>query len=83
LNSRIVIEQAKGAIAQSRNVSVDDAFLMLRAHARRTNSRLGKVAHAVLSDPASLSELSYPPPAASDIKADQRDRQPKDPQEHR
>ena len=29
LNSRIVIEQAKGAIAQFRNVSVDDAFLLL------------------------------------------------------
>ena len=83
LNSRIVIEQAKGAIAQSRNVSVDDAFLILRAHARRTNSRLGKVAHAFLTDPASLSDLSYPIPATSDIKADQRDRQAEVPQQGR
>jgi transcriptional regulator with GAF, ATPase, and Fis domain len=80
LNSRIVIEQAKGAIAQSRNVSVDDAFLILRAHARRTNSRLGDVAHAALADPASLSELSSPLPAASDMKADHRGRRAKNSQ---
>ena len=55
LNSRIVIEQAKGAIAQFRNVSVDDAFVVLRDHARRTNARLGDVAHAALTDPSSLS----------------------------
>lgn len=60
LNSRTVIEQAKGAISQFRNVSVDQAFLILRAHARRTQRRLGEVAHAVLTDPASLSELSDP-----------------------
>jgi GAF domain-containing protein len=54
LNSRIVIEQAKGAIAQFRNVSVDAAFLLMRDHARRTKSRLGDVAHAALDDPASL-----------------------------
>jgi hypothetical protein len=54
LNSRIVIEQAKGAIAQFRNVSVDDAFVLLRDHAQRTKKRLGDVAHAALADPASL-----------------------------
>jgi GAF domain-containing protein len=55
LNSRIVIEQAKGAIAQYRNVSVDDAFLLMRDHARRTNIRLGDVAYSALENPASLS----------------------------
>jgi transcriptional regulator with GAF, ATPase, and Fis domain len=59
LNSRIVIEQAKGAIAQFRNVSVDDAFLLMRDHARRTKSRLGDVAHAALEDPASLGERTH------------------------
>jgi hypothetical protein len=58
LNSRIVIEQAKGAIAQFRNVSVDDAFVLLRDHARRTKIRLGDVAHAALADPASLADGS-------------------------
>jgi GAF domain-containing protein len=62
LNSRIVIEQAKGAIAQFRNVSVDDAFLLLRGHARLTNQRLGDVAHAALTDPATVTG----PPATVD-----------------
>jgi hypothetical protein len=56
LNSRIVIEQAKGAIAQFQNVSVDDAFVLLRNHARRTKKRLGDVAHEALIDPASLGD---------------------------
>lgn len=71
LNSRIVIEQAKGAIAQFRNVNVDEAFLILRAHARSTQTHLVDVAQAVLTDPASVPDLSGPtwnapsPPAAS------------------
>ncbi|MEU7872455.1 GAF and ANTAR domain-containing protein [Dactylosporangium sp. NPDC049140] len=58
LNSRIVIEQAKGAVAQAREVSVDDAFQLLRAHARRTNQRLSDVARSVLTDRSSLHGLS-------------------------
>ncbi len=65
LNSRIVIEQAKGAIAQYRNVNVDEAFLFLRAHARRTQTHLVEVAHAVLTDPASLPDHSGQLTAAS------------------
>jgi GAF domain-containing protein len=60
LNSRIVLEQAKGAIAEFRNVSVDDAFLLMRDHARRAQLRLGDVAHAALRNPASLSEVAAP-----------------------
>jgi len=61
LNSRVVIEQAKGAIAQFRNVSVDEAFVLLRDHAHRTKQRLGDVAHAALDDPASLADPPYAP----------------------
>lgn len=75
LNSRVVIEQAKGAIAQFRNVSVDDAFLILRAHARRTQRRLGDVATAVLTDPASLAELSDLTPTDIDTTGDRVDAQ--------
>lgn len=57
LNSRIVIEQAKGAIAQARRVSVDDAFTIIRNHARRTNRRLVDVAYTLVTDPAALDEL--------------------------
>jgi GAF domain-containing protein len=57
LNSRFVIEQAKGAIAQFKHVSIDEAFHVLRGHARRTRRHLSELAQAVVTDPASLSEL--------------------------
>ncbi|MBB2947342.1 GAF domain-containing protein [Actinoplanes lutulentus] len=60
LNSRIVIEQAKGAIAQTHGISVDAAFQMIRGYARRTNRRLGDVAQTVVTDLASLPELAAP-----------------------
>lgn len=60
LNSRVVIEQAKGAIAQARNVDVDVAFAMIRAYARRSNRRLSEVANVVVRDLHSLPELATP-----------------------
>lgn len=48
LNSRITIEQAKGAVAKLEGVSVDEAFALLRARARSTRQRLVKVAADVL-----------------------------------
>ena len=60
LNSRIVIEQAKGAIAQANGISVDTAFTQIRNYARRTNRRLGDVAHSIVTDPASLLDLKNP-----------------------
>ncbi|MFB9411107.1 GAF and ANTAR domain-containing protein [Dactylosporangium matsuzakiense] len=50
LNSRVVIEQAKGAVAQAHGISVDAAFVMLRAYARSRNQRLGDVAHLAVTD---------------------------------
>ena len=47
LDSRIVVEQAKGLIAQSLNVTIDDAFGVLRNHARSTNQSLQTVARSV------------------------------------
>jgi GAF domain-containing protein len=57
LNSRIVIEQAKGAIAQARSVSIDDAFKIIRTYARSHNRRLIDLAHAIVEDPTGLPEL--------------------------
>ena len=51
LNSRIVIEQAKGALARLEGVSVDEAFVLLRQRARSTRTRLVEVAAAVLERP--------------------------------
>jgi GAF domain-containing protein len=48
LNSRILLEQAKGILAERTGVDVDSAFGLMRAHARRTNQQLGVVAAAVI-----------------------------------
>jgi hypothetical protein len=69
LNSRIVIEQAKGAIAQFHGVTVDEAFVLLRSHARRTGARLGVMAQAVLTDRATLAGLSGSPASDGDRTA--------------
>jgi GAF domain-containing protein len=57
LNSRIVIEQAKGAVAQARGLSVDDAFASIRSYARSNNQRLTDVAHAIVADPTIADQL--------------------------
>jgi transcriptional regulator with GAF, ATPase, and Fis domain len=44
LNSRIIIEQAKGVLVASGARDMDHAFSALRAHARSTSSRLSEVA---------------------------------------
>jgi GAF domain-containing protein len=48
LESRVVIEQARGMIARDHNISIDQAFEMLRAHARNRNANLHDVANAVV-----------------------------------
>jgi GAF domain-containing protein len=58
LNSRILIEQAKGAIAHAHNISVDEAFTLLRAYARRTNQRLQHLAGQAVTDPSLLPGLT-------------------------
>ena len=47
LNSRIVIEQAKGVLAERLQVGIDTAFTMLRGYARDRNLKLAEVARAV------------------------------------
>lgn len=49
LDSRVVIEQAKGILAGERGISVDAAFAMLRDHARRRGAPLREVAEAVVN----------------------------------
>jgi GAF domain-containing protein len=50
LNSRIIIEQAKGALAQRERVGIDVAFEMLRSRARSTRQRIVDVATGVLEE---------------------------------
>ena len=48
LNSRVVIEQAKGVIAERRQVDMDQSFALLRGTARTSNRRLSDLARAVV-----------------------------------
>jgi PAS domain S-box-containing protein len=50
LDSRVVIEQAKGVLAVRRALSVDDSFQVLLKHARDHNARIHDVARAVVHD---------------------------------
>ncbi len=57
LNSRVIIEQAKGVLAERAQVNLDDAFNMLRSYARNHNRRLHDVATAVVSSLLSIEDL--------------------------
>jgi hypothetical protein len=57
LDDRIVIEQAKGAVARSFGIDVDEAFDLVRAHARRTRRRLTDVARDLVSDHGLIATL--------------------------
>lgn len=48
LDSRVIIEQAKGIIAAVRNIDVEDAFDRLRKHSRSHNANIHEVASAVV-----------------------------------
>ena len=48
LDSRIVIEQAKGILSERRKVSVNEAFEVLRGHARSNHLKLHEVSAAIV-----------------------------------
>ena len=52
LNSRVIIEQAKGVIAERSGVSMGAAFDLLRAEARATRRPLGYTARDVTAGTA-------------------------------
>ena len=54
LTSRIVIEQAKGVLAERCQIGVDDAFRLLRDQARRQNRRLADLARDVVDGTGTL-----------------------------
>lgn len=63
LNSRITIEQAKGALARTHGITVDAAFGVMRDYARRNHHHLSDVAQAVVTDPAAHPDLIFRRPA--------------------
>jgi GAF domain-containing protein len=64
LNSRIVIEQAKGMVAERASLNMEQAFAALRAYARNHNRRLVDVAEAIISGSLAPSALGSAPRAA-------------------
>jgi hypothetical protein len=48
LNSRVIIEQAKGKLAERLGVDMDQAFTLLRGRARASNRRLSDLAQAFI-----------------------------------
>jgi AmiR/NasT family two-component response regulator len=49
LESRVVIEQAKGITAFRRSVTIDQAYHLIRGHARSNNASLRTVAEAIVA----------------------------------
>jgi GAF domain-containing protein len=62
LTTRIVIEQAKGVVAEREGLDMEEAFARLRNHARNHNMRLADVAGGVIDGSLAASELDPPRP---------------------
>src|ERR1700723_1918145 len=58
LNSRVIIEQAKGKLAERLGVDTDQAFSLLRDRARTSNRRLSDLARAFVDGTEPLTSLN-------------------------
>jgi GAF domain-containing protein len=58
LDSRVLIEQAKGVIAQSTSASMDEAFAVLRNYSRNHNVTLRSVAESITTRTLEVSALT-------------------------
>jgi GAF domain-containing protein len=56
LNSRVVIEQAKGKLAERLGFDMSDAFIVLRDHSRSHNRRLSDVARAFVEGTETIAD---------------------------
>lgn len=59
LETRVVIEQAKGIVAQGANLHMDEAFAQIRNHARNNNQRLRDVSAAIVSGDLTPTQLAF------------------------
>ena len=62
LNSRVLIEQAKGVLAERLHVDVADAFTLLRNGARSHNRRLSELAQAIVDGTEQIPEATAASP---------------------
>ena len=56
LNSRIVIEQAKGVVAHTRGVPIEEAFALIREYARAHRLGISQVAAQLVDRSLKLPE---------------------------
>jgi AmiR/NasT family two-component response regulator len=63
LNSRVIIEQAKGMLVERVGIDVDESFGQLRSHARNHNRRRVDVAQDVLDGRPSRDAFNPPSPS--------------------
>jgi AmiR/NasT family two-component response regulator len=64
LRSRVVLEQAKGVLAERGELEMDDAFKALRGYARTRNQRLHEVSQGIVDgsiDAAAVLGSQLPP----------------------
>lgn len=66
-NTRVVIEQAKGVVAEAAGVDMDEAFARLRGYARHYNLRLAEVAESVIGRTLTVQALSVRTPRRSRV----------------
>jgi transcriptional regulator with GAF, ATPase, and Fis domain len=57
LHSRILIEQAKGVLSAHAGTSVEEAFRLMRTHARRTGNSLNSVAEGIIAGSIDIGQL--------------------------
>jgi GAF domain-containing protein len=60
LDSRVIIEQAKGVIAAQGAIGTDEAFTILRGHARSHSQRLSALARSVVDGSVDLTSILRP-----------------------
>jgi transcriptional regulator with GAF, ATPase, and Fis domain len=61
LHSRILIEQAKGVLSAHAGTSVEEAFRLMRTHARRSGNSLTSVADGVIAGSIDIGQLQPSP----------------------
>jgi transcriptional regulator with GAF, ATPase, and Fis domain len=61
LNTRVVIEQAKGILSARRKSTLDNAFEVMRAFARNDRRKLSEIARAVVDGSPAVAELNRSP----------------------
>lgn len=61
LNSRVLIEQAKGILAERRHITLAQAFTLMRTYARNHNRLLSQVAGAIITHAPDIADLTISP----------------------